>query len=255
VKVKCSVKHFLVNSGLANTELEAEKLVLSRRVLVNDKLVEFAGQEIKPEDKVSLVADKKYISRAGEKLDFALKTFELELADCVCADVGSSTGGFCGVLLERAVKKIYAIDVARGEIAWKLRTDPRIVLMEKTNARELLSLPEPIDFVSIDVSFISTSMILPNVRKWIKDNAKVVVLVKPQFEAERELIPRGGVIIDPEVHKIVLEKFAENVRKNGFVFNGLCASPILGAEGNKEFLALLSLEGEEIGEESLCAAI
>ena len=251
MKNKSSVKNFLIRAGLASSELEAEKLVLARRVLLNGILVDFAGQEAKSSDQLSLVPNKKYFSRAGEKLDFALRAFNLNVENYVCADVGCSTGGFSGVLLDSGASKIYAIDVARGEIAWKLRTDPRIVLMEKTNARDLLTLPEPIDLVTIDVSFISTDLILPNVRSWIKPNANVVVLVKPQFEANRDCVPLGGVITNSEVHRMVLKQFAKNVRQIGFVFCAVQASPILGMQGNKEFLALLAMDGVDLSEKEL----
>lgn len=236
----------MISRGLVADALEAEKLVLSQRVWRNGKPVRFAGESASEDDLIRIIEDKKYISRAGEKLDFALNQFGLKVDRAVCVDVGVSTGGFCGVLLDKGAKKIYAVDVARGEIAWKLRTDPRVVLMERTNARDLISLPEPIDFVSVDVSFISVALILPNIRKWIKPEADVVVLVKPQFEAPRELVGKGGIITESSTHKLVLEKFFEQAEQSGFKISGLCPSPIKGAEGNKEFLAWISIQGSEV---------
>lgn len=248
---KVSIKEALLQQGLALTLEEADKLVLSKRVLLNGQIVRYGGDKISSAQELSLVAERKYFSRAGEKLDFALNEFRIEIKDKICADVGASTGGFTGVLLASGAKKIFAIDVARGEIAWKLRSDPAVVLMERTNARELLSLPEKIDFVSIDVSFISVSLILPNVYRWLNSSGGVVVLVKPQFEAPRHLVEKGGIIRDKNTHLLVLKNFFEHAKSAGFCVNGLCRSPIEGTEGNREFLAYLKNDGEEIAIEHL----
>lgn len=244
--MKNNLKKSLIAQGLASSELEAEKLILSGRVRQNGEKIHTPNQKISNDAVLSLDSDRKYFSRAGEKLDFALASFSVDVTQKVCADVGASTGGFTGVLLSKGAKKVYAIDVARGEIAWKLRNDPAVILMERTNARDLRELPEKIEIVTIDVSFISVSLILPNVQRWLSDSGKIVVLVKPQFEAPRELVEAGGVIRDKATHALVLEKFRESVSENRFVLNNLCASPILGAEGNREFLALLGRGGEAI---------
>lgn len=225
--------------------------MLSKRVLLLGQTVRFGGDKIAEDQVLSIVPDRKYFSRAGEKLDHALKEFGVEVKGKVCADVGASTGGFTGVLLTSGAKKIYAIDVARGEIAWKLRSDPAVVLMERTNARDLKELPEPIDLVTIDVSFISVALILPNVRMWLEDNGSVVVLVKPQFEAPRELVEKGGIIRNKNTHLLVLENFLKYAKAAGFFLTHLCRSPIEGMEGNREFLARLDISGESITEKVL----
>lgn len=243
---KQTCKQALVSLGLATSIEEAEKLILSRRVLVDGNLVRFAGDKVAETQVLSLVADRKYFSRAGEKLEFAIKQFDLSIEGLICADVGASTGGFTGVLLSLGAKKIYAIDVARGEIAWKLRSDPAVILMEKTNARELKELAEKVDFVSMDVSFISVALILPNIKNWLQPTGQVVVLVKPQFEAPRELVESGGIIRDKNTHRIVIEKFISDAHNSGFKVCNLTRSPIKGSEGNREFLALLRFEGLEV---------
>ncbi len=239
---KITYKQALMRLGLADTAQEAEKLILSRKVLCKGQVVRFAGDKISEENlgEIALSEEKKYFSRAGQKLEHGLTEFQVDVKDKICADVGASTGGFTGVLLSSGAKKVYAIDVARGEIAWKLRTDPAVVLMERTNARDLKELPEPIDFVSIDVSFISVEKILPNVKNWLTQEGKCVVLVKPQFEAPKDLVGEGGIITDPDTHKLVIENFLKHAEQAGFTVNGFCDSPIQGMHGNKEFLALLS---------------
>ena len=248
---KITVKQALINQQLASSLEEADKLVLSKRVLVDGIVARFGGDKVSADQVLTLTSQKKYFSRAGEKLEFALTQFQIRLEGKVCADVGASTGGFTGVLLAAGVKKVYAIDVARGEIAWKLRSDPAVVLMERTNARDLKELPEKIDFVCMDVSFISVSLILPNIKNWICADGLAVVLVKPQFEAPRDLVEKGGIIRDKNTHLLVLQNFVKHAEAAGFVVNNFCRSPIEGAEGNREFLAQLSLSGIGVGEDLL----
>jgi 23S rRNA (cytidine1920-2'-O)/16S rRNA (cytidine1409-2'-O)-methyltransferase len=194
-----------------------------------------------PADAVlSVVAAPRWASRAGEKLEAALDAFGIDPAALACLDAGASTGGFTDVLLTRHARVVYAVDVGRGQLADRLRRDPRVVSMERTNLRTLEALPEPIDLATLDLSFISLRLVLPAVRRLLKADGRVVALVKPQFEAGREAVPRGGVVRDPEVHAAVLGRFAEDAQEAGFGLGGLIRSPVTGTDGNVEFLALLA---------------
>jgi 23S rRNA (cytidine1920-2'-O)/16S rRNA (cytidine1409-2'-O)-methyltransferase len=186
-----------------------------------------------------VLAPPRYVSRGGEKLAAALQAFAIEVRGAVCADVGASTGGFTDCLLQAGAARVYAIDVGHGLLHWKLRADPRVVLMERTNARYLERLPEAVDFVSVDVSFISLRLILPAVRRWLKAGGQVVALVKPQFEAGREQVGRKGVVRDVEVHKQVLIRILGTARELGLGARGLIRSPLRGPKGNQEFLLWL----------------
>jgi len=168
-----------------------------------------------------------------------LEMFDLQVANRICVDAGACTGGFTDVLLQNGAVRVYAIDVGYGQLDWKLRQDPRVVVMERTNARYLESLPEAIGFVSIDVSFISLKLILPAVQKWIDPDADIVALIKPQFEAGRKQVGKGGIVRDPQVHRQVLEDLLGWVEENGFSAVGLTRSTIQGTDGNVEFLVWL----------------
>lgn len=198
-----------------------------------------AGAQIPPEANVSLDNDLPYVGRGGVKLAVALDAFTIDPSNAACADVGASTGGFTDVLLQRGAARVYAIDVGYGQLAWKLRQDKRVVVMERTNARHLEALPEPIDLATIDVSFISLKLILPAVIKWLAPSALVVALVKPQFEAGKAQVDKGGVVRNRAVHRQVLENviaYAADIDLNTF---GLIPSPITGPAGNHEFLLCL----------------
>ena len=188
-------------------------------------------------------AELKYVSRGGLKLEKALATFQLSPAGLVALDVGASTGGFTDCLLEHGARRVYAVDVGHGQLAWTLRNDPRVVVMEHTNIRHLTSLPEPIQCVVIDVSFISLRLVLPAIIPLLAPEAWIVALVKPQFEAGKTEADKGsGVITDPVVHTRVLEELQEWIQKNTpFKVRGLTDSPILGRDGNREFLLYLGL--------------
>jgi 23S rRNA (cytidine1920-2'-O)/16S rRNA (cytidine1409-2'-O)-methyltransferase len=196
----------------------------------------------------------RFVSRGGEKLDAALEAFGIDVAGLTCADVGASTGGFTDCMLQRGAEKVYAIDVGKGILHWKLRNHPRVVVMESTNARYVESLPEPVDFVTIDASFISLKILLPVIKKWPfplssfdgrktkEERSGIVVLIKPQFEAGRKDVSRGdGVIRDPDIHRQVLLDVLGFAKSAGFGLKGLIRSPILGPKGNVEFLAWVSL--------------
>src|SRR6185369_894119 len=196
----------------------------------------------------------RFVSRGGEKLDAALDAFAFDVTGLICADVGASTGGFTDCLLQRGAAKVYAIDVGKGILHWKLRNDPRVVVMEETNARFVESLPEPVSLVTVDASFISLKILLPVIKKWDfapgntkEESGDVIALIKPQFEAGRKDVARGdGVIRDPEIHKQVLLDVLSFAQYEGFQIRGLIKSPLLGPKGNVEFLAWLGNEKTDV---------
>jgi 23S rRNA (cytidine1920-2'-O)/16S rRNA (cytidine1409-2'-O)-methyltransferase len=181
-----------------------------------------------------------YVSRGGLKLEAALKRFEIEVRGLVAADIGASTGGFTDCLLQHGARRVYAIDVGYGQLAWKLRQDSRVVVMERTNARYLQELPEPIDLATVDVSFISLRLVLPAVRRLLTCGGQIIALVKPQFEAGRKQVAKGGVVKDPAVHRAVLHGVLGWASSQGLGVDGLVASPLRGPAGNAEFLVYLT---------------
>jgi 23S rRNA (cytidine1920-2'-O)/16S rRNA (cytidine1409-2'-O)-methyltransferase len=251
----------LVRRGLAPTRERARALLLAGDVRVDGRVVTKAGTLV-PEDATCELAgpaaELRYVSRGGLKLEHALEAFGLSPAGCVCLDVGASTGGFTDVLLRRGAARVYAVDVGHGQLAWSLRTDARVVTLERTNIRALASLPEPVGCAAIDVSFISLRLVLPRVAALLSPGSWVVALVKPQFEAGRAEADRGGgVISDPAVHARVLRdllawlaRWPERDPDAPLLLPvGLVASPILGREGNREYLLELSAPGAEDQEE------
>lgn len=222
--------------GLAPTRSKARALIMAGDVLVNGLPSLQAGTAVKTGDDISLKARPRFVSRGGEKLDHALNVFGIDVAGFFCADLGASTGGFTDCLLQRGASKIYAVDVGYGQIDQKLRDDPRVVVEERVNARYLESLPEPIDLVVIDVSFISLSLILPVAAKLLTSTGICVPLVKPQFEAGRKDVGKGGVVRDRAIHRRVLDEVAGYAVANGFSVRGVTTSPITGPAGNVEFL-------------------
>lgn len=236
----------LVRLSLAPTRSKARAMIMAGDVLVQDQPVLQAGYQLKPNDVVTLKGRPRFVSRGGEKLDHALDTFDIDVAGDVCADLGASTGGFTDCLLQRGAKRVYAIDVGYGQIEQRLRDDERVVVMERINARYLEGLPEPVDVVVIDVSFISLSLILPVARRLLGPGGVCVPLVKPQFEAGRQDVGKGGVVRDSAVHRRVLESVARYAHESGFRVLGVTRSPIQGPAGNTEFLMHLSAEsGDE----------
>ncbi len=202
------------------------------------------GQLVAPDAQLSVVARPRWASRGGEKLDAALGAFDVDPTGLACLDAGSSTGGFTDVLLARGARVVYAIDVGRGQLLDRLARDPRVVSMERTNLRGLDTLPEPIDLATLDLSFISLRLVLPAVRTLLRPHGRVIALVKPQFEAGRDAVPRGGVVRDPATHRVVLRQFGEDAMQAGLWPVAVAASPITGADGNHEFLALLAMDGQ-----------
>ena len=228
----------LVERGLVTGRDKAKAVIMAGQVYVNEQKSDKAGEDVKDEDKIEVRGDTlKYVSRGGLKLEKSIPQFSLELKDKVCADFGASTGGFTDCMLKNGAKKVYALDVGYGQLAWSLRVDERVVNMERTNVRHLeLADVEPIDFLSADLSFISLSLILPAANRVLKTGGQAVCLVKPQFEAGREKVGKKGVVRDASVHKEVIEKCISYAINNGFMVKGISFSPITGPEGNIEYL-------------------
>jgi len=214
---------------------------MAGEVTVDGKAVTKPGTLVVEEAAVSIAEPPPFVGRGGLKLDHALGQFQIDISSKVVADIGASTGGFTDCLLKRGASRVYAIDVGYGQLDYNLRRNPRVVVLERVNARYPINLPEKVDLATIDVSFISLQKILPPVVQLLKDNGFILVLFKPQFEAKREEVGKKGVIKQPTVHARVLGRFIVWIIEHGFRLGGLIASPILGAEGNKEFFVLLKL--------------
>jgi 23S rRNA (cytidine1920-2'-O)/16S rRNA (cytidine1409-2'-O)-methyltransferase len=226
--------------GLTESREQARRLIMAGEVLVNGQLVDRPSAAISPDAQIEIKQRPRFVSRGGEKLEAALEHFGLEVAGRVCADLGASTGGFTDALLQRGAARVYAIDVGHGILDYRLRIDPRVVVMEKTNARYLAHLPEPVSVVSIDASFISLRLLLPVAAGWLlAATGDIVALVKPQFEAGRKQVGKGGIVKDPAVHRQVLTDLLAWLAESPLHPAGLMRSPIKGAEGNIEFLLWL----------------
>jgi len=221
---------------MAESRSVAQRLIMAGEVRVDGQVALKPGREIDRQVAIEVAAAPRFVSRGGEKLEAALTAFGLEPRQAVCADVGASTGGFTDCLLQHGALRVYALDVGHGILHWSLRQDPRVVVLERTNARYVEALPEPVDWATIDASFISLRLILPAVVRWLKPEAELVALVKPQFEAGRKAVGRGGVVRDPQVHRQVLEVVTGALGPLGLHAWGLIRSPLLGPRGNVEFL-------------------
>jgi 23S rRNA (cytidine1920-2'-O)/16S rRNA (cytidine1409-2'-O)-methyltransferase len=249
-KVRLDV--LLVERGLAESRAKAQAMIMAGQVRVADQVTLKSGTAVSADSVLTVDSGPRFVSRGGEKLDAALEAFAIDVTGLNCADVGASTGGFTDCLLQRGAAKVYAIDVGKGILHWKLRNDPRVIVMEETNARFIESLPEQVSLVTVDASFISLKILLPVIKKWFfllssfdKEKKKeerndVVALIKPQFEAGKKEVSRGdGVIRDPEIHKQVLLDVLGFAQKEGFQIQGVIKSPLLGPKGNAEFLVWL----------------
>ncbi len=229
-------------SGKAESREKAKVLIMAGVVYVNNQKADKAGMTVKPDDVIEVRSNPlKYVSRGGLKLEKAMNNFGLSLENLICADIGASTGGFTDCMLQNGAQKVYSIDVGYGQLAWKLRNDDRVVNLERTNFRYVTEkeIPDKLDFASVDVSFISLSIIIPVLRRLLKENAKAVCLIKPQFEAGKEKVGKKGVVRDKSVHIEVVEKITDMMVKEGFTVKNLDFSPIKGPEGNIEYLALI----------------
>ena len=232
----------LVSRGFAESREKAKAIIMSGIVYVNNQKCDKAGDTVKPDDNIEVRGETlKYVSRGGLKLEKAMKSFEISLNDCICADIGASTGGFTDCMLQNGAKKVYSIDVGYGQLAWKLRTDERVVNLERTNFRYVTreQVPDELDFASVDVSFISLSLIIPVMRTLLRDGGRAVCLIKPQFEAGKENVGKKGVVRDKNVHIAVIDKIINIVKENNFSLLGLDFSPIKGPEGNIEYLCFI----------------
>jgi 23S rRNA (cytidine1920-2'-O)/16S rRNA (cytidine1409-2'-O)-methyltransferase len=247
----------LVERGLVESRAQAQRLIMAGQVRVNGELMLKPALGVSDSAQIAVESGPRFVSRGGEKLAAALEAFRLSPTGRVCADVGASTGGFTDCLLQHGAARVYAIDVGKGILHWKLRQDSRVVVMEETNARYVERLPETIQFATVDASFISLKVLLPVIRGWFEAGGEqsaippgdLVALIKPQFEAGRTQAARGeGVIRDPEVHRHVLRSVLGFASQRGYRIRGLIASPLLGPKGNLEFLAWFSLA--ELGGQS-----
>jgi 23S rRNA (cytidine1920-2'-O)/16S rRNA (cytidine1409-2'-O)-methyltransferase len=238
---KKRIDNLLVEKGLAESRAKAQAMIMAGDVLVDGKAILKAGTLVRQDTEISVAEPPPFVSRGGLKLDYALGCFNLDVRYTTVADIGASTGGFTDCLLKRGVHRVYAVDVGYGQLEYRLRQDSRVVVMDRVNARHMPDLPEKLDMVVIDVSFISVQKIIPAVTGLLKDNANIIVLVKPQFEAKRDEVGKGGIIRQPEIHARVLGRFVAWVTENGYRLRGLVSSPIKGASGNREFLAWLKL--------------
>ena len=255
-KVRLDV--LLVERGLAESRAKAQAMIMAGQVRVSDQVALKPATAIPADSVITVDLGPRFVSRGGEKLDAALDAFAIDVTGWICADVGASTGGFTDCLLQRGAAKVYAIDVGKGILHWKLRNDPRVIVMEETNARYVESLPEPVSLVTVDASFISLRILLPVVKRWLfplsasvldenKEEKVVLALIKPQFEAGKKDVARGdGVIRDPEIHRQVLQDVLGFAQQNGFQIRGLIKSPLLGPKGNAEFLVWLGEQGIQI---------
>ena len=228
--------------GLAPSREKARALIMAGQVYVDNQKADKAGTMLPVGTPIEVRgATLAYVSRGGLKLEKAMQQFPVHLDGCICMDIGASTGGFTDCMLQNGAVKVYSIDVGYGQLAWSLRTDERVVNLERTNARYLTAeqVPDPIDFFSVDVSFISLTLILPAVRPLLKDGGQAVCLIKPQFEAGKEKVGKKGVVRDQAVHQEVIEKITNFAVENGYSVLGLTFSPVKGPEGNIEYLVYL----------------
>ena len=239
----------LVEGGFADSREKAKRLIMAGIVYVNNQKSDKAGNTVKPDDVIEVRGETlKYVSRGGLKLEKAVDCFSLDLNGFVCADIGASTGGFTDCMLQNGASKVYAIDVGYGQLDWKLRTDERVINLERTNFRYVTKeqVPDELDFASVDVSFISLSHILPVMRTLLKDGGKAVCLIKPQFEAGKENVGKKGVVREKSVHIAVIEKIINLVSENKFSLLGLDFSPVKGPEGNIEYLCYIKKDEEPV---------
>lgn len=238
----------LTQRGLAGDVDQARRLIASGRVLVEDRPCDKAGTLYPGDVRISVKAGRKYVSRGGDKLAAGLDGLQVDPAGWVCVDIGASTGGFTDCLLQRGAERVYAVDVGYGILDWKLRCDPRVVVLERTNARFLSKshVPEAVDLAVIDASFISLEPILPPLKPLFRSTVRILALVKPQFQLPREMVGPGGIVFDAALHRqavMMVEQFARNL---GLSCSGIIASPVRGAKGNQEFFLLMNNAGPSV---------
>ena len=239
----------VVELGFAETRSKASAIIMAGEIYVNGQKETKAGYSVKEKDVIEYIGKKMpFVSRGGYKLEKAMKSFDIKLDNCICMDIGASTGGFTDCMLQCGAEKVYSIDVGYGQLSWKLRTDERVVNLERTNFRYLTkdTVSDEIDFASIDVSFISLKKILPVLFDFLKKDGQTVALIKPQFEAGKDKVGKKGVVRDKETHKEVIVSIVEFAYETGFSVHNLDYSPIRGPEGNIEYLVFLSKDNDKI---------
>lgn len=245
MKIKKRLDVLLVEQGYADTRTKAQAIIMSGQVYVAGQKADKPGTSFEESAEIEVRgAACPYVSRGGLKLEKALRDFGVDPTGYVCSDSGASTGGFTDCLLQQGAKKVFAIDVGYGQLDWKIRSDPRVVVMERTNVRYVTpeQLGEPLDLSVIDVSFISLKIVLPVIKTFLKESGQVLCLIKPQFEAGRDKVGKKGVVREPQTHIEVLDDFVALTKELEFTILGLTFSPVKGPEGNIEFLAHLTLE-------------
>ena len=239
---KKRLDRLLFEQGLVPSRQRARALILAGKVMVNHHVLDKPGAIVKEDAEISLKGpDHPYVSRGGQKLEKALQHFNIDPTGMVCLDVGASTGGFSDCLLQHGAEQVFAVDVGYGQLAWKLRTDPRVVAIERTNIRRMPpdALPVPVDLVVIDVSFISLKIVVPSVRQFMKPKAMILALIKPQFEVGKGEVGKGGVVRSPHQHQAVIEALTLFFKNTGLSCSPVVESPVLGPRGNREFMILL----------------
>lgn len=235
----------LLERGLVQSREQARRLIMAGEVSVNGQVPVKPSTTVSGKEDIIIKSRPPFVSRAGLKLAAALDRFNIQVTGLIALDVGASTGGFTDCLLQRGAERVYAVDAGYGQLAWKLRQDKRVIAMERTNARYLESLPEAIDMATFDVSFISLELVIPPAVKLLRAQASIVALIKPQFEAGRRQVGKGGVVKDRSVHRNVLLRFIPWAKNQGLLFHGLMVSPVRGPAGNVEFPVYLRLGGPD----------
>lgn len=240
--MKQRLDEILVVSGLAENLIKARALIGAGQVLVNEQMADKAGSSFNPDVKIQIKPSCRYVSRGGLKLKGALDAFDYDPSGQLCADIGASSGGFTDCLLQHGARKVYAVDVGYGQLDWKLRQDPRVVVIERFNARKIDKdqIPEAIELAVIDSSFISLTKLIPPLLPLFGEEIHLIALIKPQFELPREKIPKGGVVVDPLLHEEAIAKILRFSETLGLICQGVIRSPIVGPKGNSEFLIHLT---------------
>jgi len=242
VEKKQRLDQALLQQGLVQSRQRGRALIMAGKVLVNDQVRDKPGTAVSGDDRIGLKeTDIPYASRGGLKLEKALQTYHIDVNGLHCLDVGASTGGFTDCLLQHGADRVYAVDVGYGQLAWKLRQDPRVVVIERTNIRHMPAdaLPCSVDLVSIDVSFISLKIVVPAVLKFMKKDAVILALIKPQFEVGKGMVGKGGVVRDPHLQDSVITELTDFFSRTGLACGSVVPSPITGPKGNREFIILL----------------
>jgi len=246
---KQRIDQLVVAKGLCESRQKAQQFIMAGEVFVNGQRVDKPGTPVDIEAEIEIKGEVcPFVSRGGYKLDKAMKVFPITLTDCTCMDVGASTGGFTDCMLQNGAKKVFCIDVGYGQLAWKLRTDERVVNYERTNVRNLTKeqVPDKIDFISIDVSFISLKIVLPTLINFMNENTSIVALIKPQFEAGKGQVGKNGVVREKEIHLSVINGILDFCKEHNLPVSGLDYSPVKGPKGNIEFLLYINKDEHEV---------